>query len=41
MSTENNLAQNDISRFLLGLGIGLLVGTIFKPRRTTLGVPRE
>jgi hypothetical protein len=31
MSTGKSLGQNDISRFLLGLGIGLLVGIIFKP----------
>ena len=31
MPNENGLSQNDVSRFLLGLGIGLVVGFIFKP----------
>ena len=31
MSYEKSLSQNDVSRFLLGLGIGLVVGIIFKP----------
>jgi hypothetical protein len=31
MSNEKSLGQNDMSRFLLGLGIGLVVGIIFKP----------
>jgi hypothetical protein len=26
MSYEKSLSQNDVSRFLLGLGIGLVVG---------------
>ena len=35
MPTEQSLSQNDVSRFLLGLGIGLVVGFIVKPRQTT------
>jgi hypothetical protein len=31
MSNEKSLGQNDVARFLLGLGIGLVVGIIFKP----------
>ena len=31
MPNEKSLSQNDVSRFLLGLGIGLVVGFIFKP----------
>jgi hypothetical protein len=31
MSYEKSLSQNDVSRFLLGLGIGLVVGITFKP----------
>jgi hypothetical protein len=29
MSNKKSLGQNDVSRFLLGLGIGLVVGIIF------------
>jgi hypothetical protein len=30
MSNEKSLSKNDVSRFLLGLGIGLVVGIILK-----------
>ncbi len=30
MSNEKSLSKNDVSRFLLGLGIGLIVGIILK-----------
>jgi len=43
MPNEKSLRQNDVSRFLLGLGIGLVVGFIFKPPSNELlaEIPRE
>jgi hypothetical protein len=32
MSNEESVSQNEVARFLLGLGIGLFVGIIFRPR---------
>jgi len=32
MSNGKNLSQNEVAGFLLGLGIGLVVGLLFQPR---------
>jgi hypothetical protein len=32
MTNENNLSQNEVAGFLLGLGIGLVVGLLFQPK---------
>jgi hypothetical protein len=30
-SNEKSVSQNEVARFLVGLGIGLVVGIIFRP----------
>ncbi len=32
MSNEKNISQKTVSTFLLGLGIGLVVGIVFNPQ---------
>ena len=32
MANEKNVNSNEVARFLLGLGIGLVVGMLFKPQ---------
>ena len=32
MMKEKNLSQNEVAGFLLGLGIGLVVGLLFQPQ---------
>jgi hypothetical protein len=32
MTNKQNLSQNEVAGFLLGLGIGLVVGMLFQPR---------
>ena len=35
MSNEKNISQKTVSTFLLGLGIGLVVGIVFNPDNYT------
>ena len=32
MTDEKNISQNEVAGFLLGLGIGLVVGLLFQPQ---------
>jgi hypothetical protein len=32
MTNKQNLSQNEVAGFLLGLGIGLVVGLLFQPK---------
>jgi hypothetical protein len=32
MTNGKTISQNEVARFLLGLGIGLVVGLLFQPR---------
>jgi hypothetical protein len=38
MTNGKNISQNEVAGFLLGLGIGLVVGLLFQPRAA--GHPR-
>jgi hypothetical protein len=38
MTNKQNLSQNEVAGFLLGLGIGLVVGLLFQPKPAAVNI---